>query len=121
MSAPDIPQEYWLHPEFSGSLDLDLDNIHIKELPRLEIDTSIKEIPKIVTDSTISMGLDDIRVKELPTLHLELNVNPTRVHLPSHYKICASLFGIEFFSWSFCGESMMINEPYLAHRTEKCE
>ena len=121
MSAPDIPQTYWFYPQLSGSLDVDLDNIHVKEIPVVRLEASIKEIPKIVTDNTVSLGLDNIKVKELPTVQLEVGLKPTRVHLPSHYKICASLFGVEIFSYSLCGESMAVTEPYVAHRTEACE
>ena len=120
MSAPDIPDEYTIHSDVGGSLDTGLDEVRIKELPVLRLESSVKELPTITTESTVDLGLDDIRVKELPKVEIEWGVKPTRVHFPGHYKLCGSLFGVEVFSLSVCGESMLVTEPYSPHRTETC-
>jgi hypothetical protein len=121
------------------SVDTDLDNIHVKELPRLElavteypkieVDTalSIKELPRIEADASLS-------IKELPRIELDTaskvdaNFNiaikelpDTRVHLPAHYQVGFSLFGYEIWKLSLCGETQMINEKYVPRRTELCE
>ena len=120
MSAPSIPQPFYINPDLSGGLDLGLANITVSGLPLIKLEGTLKSLPKIITDSTVRAGLDDIRVKELPKVQLELSVSPTRVHYPGHYKLCAALFGVEYFSLSFCGETMAIAEPYEPHKTETC-
>jgi|CZKI01.1.fsa_nt_gi hypothetical protein len=120
MSAPSIPNTFYLYPDLSGGVDVGLENINVTGLPLIKLEATVKALPKIVTDNTVKMGLDDIRVKELPTVHLELSVAPTRVHYPGHYKLCAAIFGVEFFSLAVCGESMAIAEPYEPHKTEIC-
>jgi hypothetical protein len=125
MSAPDIPTDYTFTVSVAGAVDVGADDIRVKELPLVRLDTirveaAIKEIPKITIDSTVALGLDNIRIKELPKVELEFNLKPTRAHYPSHYKFCGSLFGLEIFSFSVCGESMAIVEPYLPHATEMC-
>ena len=123
MSAPDIPQSYWIYSTLGGALDFDLDNIRIKEvnLPVIKLEANITNIPKITTDSKVDMGLDNIRIRELPKVEMEFGMKPSRIHLPSHYHFCFSLLGMEIFKFAFCGESMVVNEPYLPHQTEKCD
>jgi hypothetical protein len=121
------------------SVDTDLDNIHVKELPRLELAVteypkievetalSIKELPRIEADTSLS-------IKELPrieldtTSKLDANFNiaikelpDTRVHLPAHYQVGFSLFGYEVWKLSLCGETQMINEKYVPRPTELCK
>jgi hypothetical protein len=134
MGAPSIPNTYYLYPDVSGGMDIGLENVAITGLPLVKLEgtvksipkivtddtVTIKSLPKIVTDSTLHMGLDDIRVKELPKIQLELSVSPTRIHYPGHYKLCAAIFGVEVFSLALCGESMAIAEPYVPRKTETC-
>jgi hypothetical protein len=123
MSAPDIPQSYWIYSTLGGALDFNLDDIRIKEvnLPVIKLEANITNIPKITTDSKVDMGLDNIRIRELPKVEMEFGMKPSRIHLPSHYQFCFSLLGMEIFKFAFCGESMVVNEPYLPHQTEKCD
>jgi hypothetical protein len=95
------------------------------KLDPIKLDVGISNLPKIVTDSTLTsdskVALDlNVRVKELPKIELEFGFKPMRVHLPTHYQMCFSLFGKEVFKFALCGESMIACEPYLPHQTEKC-
>ncbi len=117
--------DYSFDFNLGGGVDVGADDIRVKELPLIRFDTihlesAITAIPKITTESTVALGLDDIRIKELPMIELEFSVKPTRVHYPAHYKFCGAIFGTEIFSFSICGESMMVAEPYLPHRMEIC-
>ena len=132
MGSPSIPDKYTftLAGHFDAGLDdikilqvpvitvhAGLDGIRVKELPKVNVgldDIRVKELPKI------NVGLDDIRVKELPTIELEVGLKPTRVHVPAHYEMCFSLLGVEMFKVGVCGETMVINEPYVPHKTEGC-
>lgn len=118
---------------FSSSVDADLDNIHVKELPRIEfgdIDTTIrvKELPRI----DFGEFNTNIRVKELPKIEIDANTNSAvnvaitripdvRAHLPSHYNLGVSVFGVELFSFSLCGESQVITEEFVPRRMETCK
>jgi len=109
-----IPIAYTM--TLAGGADLDLDEIRIKEVPIIRLETSIKEIPKVEID----MGLDNIRIRELPRLDAEIGIKPTRIHMPLHTEVCLSLFGINLLKLSVCGENMLIAEPYVPHRAEQC-
>ena len=129
MSAPDIPQTYSVTTTMQGSLDLDLDEIRIREIPLIRStvdlgldDIRIKQLPKIVTESEVDLGLDNIRIRELPKidLNLEVGMRPTRVHLPVNLHFGLSVLGMELFAFNVCGETMTIVEDYVPHATEKC-
>jgi hypothetical protein len=141
-----IPSEYTLR--FGGTsgpiiqVDSDLDNIHVKEMPRFEI--GVKEFPETTANANIAVKEfvpvtvnSNIAVKEMPVLKSELsikeippvtsNVNiavkevpELRFHYPAHYQVGFSLFGIPIWSVSLCGESQAINEKYVARKTEEC-
>ncbi len=142
-----IPSEYTMHIGSDGTTftsDIDLDNIHVKELP--DINFRAKELP------TINMGdinsrvkeLPDInmRVKELPTITLDTNVAvkelpqinskmdlnialkeipDTRVHLPADFCLGLSVLGVQLVSLSLCGEAQVIIEKNVPHRLELCK
>ena len=108
-------------------VDAELDNMHlsietlpefvsrVKELPRLEladINTNIrvKELPRIEIDATTNSTLD-VSIKEIPDV---------RTHLPAHYNLGISLFGVEIVNFSLCGESQIITEKYRPRRMEIC-
>ncbi|HLA91435.1 MAG TPA: hypothetical protein VJL28_13495 [Gemmatimonadaceae bacterium] len=103
-----IPSSYSFNTTMSGGLDMDLDNIRIKE------------IPKISTESKIDTGLDNIRVKELPRIDIQTSMKPTRVHMPVNLRFGVSTLGMELLAFSVCGESMVIVEDYHPHETESC-
>jgi hypothetical protein len=70
----DLPNPWTFNANFSGALDLDLDEIRIKELAPVEFRVSelsdfnfrVKELPVIVLKA-------DIGIKELPIIRLESN------------------------------------------------
>jgi hypothetical protein len=100
--------------------DVGLDDIRIKELPTIDVQASIKELPVIRTDSKVDLGLDDIRIQQLPPIQFELSFRPIRVHLPLNYSFCIELFGIRLLRFSVCGEGMAVAEDYHPHATERC-
>jgi hypothetical protein len=133
MSAPDIPTNYTMNTTVGGHLDMDLDEIHIKELPKIVMETAVKELPKIVmetaikelpkilTESRMDLGLDNIRVEKIAPISLELGMKPTRISFPMYNKFCLSFLGLEVLTFSVCGESMIIIEPYVPRETERCD
>lgn len=132
----EIPKNYTFRMGGLGGnvleVDSDLDNIHIKEFPPLEF--RLKEMPVMTINSNLAVKElppvnSNIAIKELPVIRLEgktdLNLAITevpemRTHLPAHYKIELSLFGIEILKVGFCGESQVINEKYVPRQTEVC-
>lgn len=120
MSAPDIPKDYTTKVTFAGGMgvDLDLDNIRIKEIAP----TTVTAISSLTSTSTVDMGLDEIRIKELPRIELNLqtSMKPTRVHVPVNLRFGLSSLGMELLAFCICGETMMIVEDYVPHRTEIC-
>lgn len=110
-----IPNAYTI--TLAGGADLDLDNVRIKEIPVIRLDTAIKEIPKVTAD----IGLDNVRIRELPKIDADIGIKPTRVHMPMNTQICVSVLGINLLKLSLCGENMMITEPYVPLRSERCE
>lgn len=128
-----IPQDYTL--TMGGGVDLDLNDIHVKEFPanKLQTDSTvdmgldnirIKEFPAnpIKSEADIDMGLNDIRIKELPRIEMDtqVSIKPTRVHLPMNYTLNFGVLNMNLFSLSLCGEGMVIIEDYHKHRTETC-
>lgn len=101
------------------AVDLGLDDVRVKELPKIETDSSvsIKELPRIEVD----LGLDNIRVSELPPVQLELGFRPFRLHLPLNFKFCLEVFGVTLFKFSVCGEGMAIGEDNQPRQTEQCK
>lgn len=115
------------------SVDADLDNIRIKELPRIEFgdfDTSVrvKELPRIDFGDFNT----NVSVKELPKIHVDaktdssVNVAITKIpdvrtHLPAHYNLGISVLGVELFNFSLCGESQIITEEFIPKRMEFCK
>lgn len=113
--------------DYGVDVDAGLDNVHlsvdslpefvsrVKELPRLElgdINTNIrvKEIPRIEIDANTRSTLD-LSIKEIPDV---------RAHLPAHYNLGISIFGVEVVNFSLCGESQVITEKYVPRRMELC-
>lgn len=121
-SKVSIPTSYTIH--LAGGLDMDLDNIHIKEIPTITLNTDNKlsSISRIDSNSKVDLGLDNIRIKELPRidLHLELAMKPTRIHFPVNMKFGLCSMGRELFAFCVCGESMVVIEDYRPHHTEGC-
>jgi len=141
--TPTIPNDYTYSIGGTGttlSVDYGLDNIHVKELPALEIgvtafpevtgnaNIAIKELPPIVstvtTLSTVTTS-SSVAITEIPPITTNLNIAVTeipeqRIHYPAHYQLGFSLLGMEIWGLSLCGEAQVINEKYVPRRTEIC-
>jgi hypothetical protein len=132
MSAPDIPDKYTINATtaVSGSLDLDLDNIRIKEIAPISLtststvtsDSKLTSTSTLKSDSKVDLGLDNIRIKELPRidLHVQAAIKPTRVHFPVNLRFGLCTLGVEVLAFCVCGESMVVVEDYVPHTTEVC-
>jgi hypothetical protein len=126
MSAPKIPDKYTINSTMavSGGLDLDLDNIRIKEIAPISLTSTstLTSDSKLTSTSKVDMGLDDIRIKELPRidLHVETAMKPTRIHFPVNLRFGLCTLGIELLAFCVCGESMVVVEDYVPHKTEVC-
>jgi hypothetical protein len=137
MSAPDIPTNYGFAANINGALDLDLDDIHIREIAPItlnsnsELSTDSKVDGKLdvgldkiglKSDSKLDLGLDDIRINNLPSLAVRalFGCQPTRLHFPVNLKLAISVFGKEVVSFRTCGETMVVVEDYVPHKTEEC-
>jgi len=115
----------WGGDPLSVSVDADLDNVRVKEIapvslavtniPILRFDpidsnVNITNIPKIIIEADTRSTLD-VAIKEIPD---------TRAHVPSHYQLGVSIFGVEVLNFSLCGESQVITEKYIPRRMEIC-
>jgi hypothetical protein len=120
-----IPQPFVTISSMNGALDLDLDEIRIKEIPVIRMDNTIKgdsNNPVVLnSNNTVDLGLDNIQITKLPQINLQLSTKPTRVHFPVNYKLGFGTMGMEIFSMNLCGESMVVIEDYIPHSTEECK
>ena len=105
MGGVTIPKAYDI--TLHGGADMDLDNIHIKEMP--QVNMAIKELPAL-----------NIAVTQLPTIRLDadIGIKPTRVSMPMNTHVCLKLLGLNLLDLSLCGENMVILEPYTPRRAE---
>lgn len=126
MGDVNIPDKYTINSTtaVSGALDLDLDNIRIKEIAPISLTSTstLTSDSKLTSTSKVDMGLDDIRIKELPRidLHVETAMKPTRIHFPVNLRFGLCTLGIELLAICVCGESMVVVEDYVPHKTEVC-
>lgn len=124
-----IPSSYTVKVGGTGStilVDADLDNIHtyVEKIPRIEL--SLEKIPKVETESGIrirELPQINLAVEKIPPITTNLNlaikeVPEQRYHMPAYYHVGFSLFGLEVFRLSLCGESQVINEKYVPRRME---
>jgi hypothetical protein len=128
MSGPHIPDKYTV--TLAGGADVDLDNIHIKEIPTVTLamqgfdNIRIKELPKIESSLAVTQlpKIDaSLAITQLPKIDADIGLKPMRVHMPMHTEVCLSFLGIDLLKLSICGENMMITEPYVPHRAERCD
>ena len=131
-----FPTEYTFHFDTNGttvSVDADLDNIRVKEFPRIEfaeVAFRVKEFPKLTFDSNVAVTQLpelNLRVRELPEIKSSSKVDiaitqlpDTRVHLPANYSIGLSVLGVCLVNLSLCGEAQVITEKYVPRRMEIC-
>ena len=120
-----IPQPFVINSSLNGALDLDLDEVRIKEIPTIHMESTLKGDPKnpitMNSNNKVDLGLDNIQITKLPQINLQISSKPTRVHFPLNYKLSFGSFGMELFSMNVCGEGMVIIEDYIPHDTEKCK
>ena len=120
-----IPQPFQTISTVGGAIDFDLDEIRIKELPVIKMESTLKGDSKnpvvMNSNSTVDLGLDNIQITKLPQINLQLSAKPTRVHFPVNYKLSFGSLGMELLSLNVCGESMVIIEDYIPHRNETCK
>lgn len=127
MGGVTIPKAYDI--TLHGGADMDLDDIHIKEMPQInmavkevpQVDLAIKELPALnIAVTQLPTIRLDLAVKELPTIRLDADVGikPTRVSMPMNTHVCLKLFGLKLLDLSLCGENMVIIEPYVPRRAE---
>jgi len=130
LSGVSIPSSYTINSTVNGLLDVGLDDIKIQQLPIIVLNststlTSTSDVTtksQLTSNSTVDLGLDDIRIKELPPidLRLQISMKPTRIHFPLNMKLAICGMGNELLSFTVCGESMVVVEDYIPHRTEEC-
>lgn len=130
MSAPDIPTSYTVTSiaTVGGSLDAGLDDIRIKEIAPVSLTSTstlnststVNSVSKLTSDSKVDLGLDNIQIKELPRIDLQVAMKPTRVHFPVNLHFGLSSLGFPLLTFSVCGESMVVIEDYVPHKTEIC-
>jgi hypothetical protein len=128
----EIPSEYTAHIDSNGTafvVDANLDDIHIKEFPTInlgEISTRVKEIPRLTVDSNVAVTQlppinTNVAIKELPEIKVALTSIPdTRVHLPANFNVGLSVLGVCLVNVSLCGEAQIITEKYVPRRMEIC-
>jgi hypothetical protein len=126
--TPTIPTNYTFTLEGATppiQVDTGLDNIKVTQMPTFEI--AVTQFPQITSNINVDklpLISSQVAITEIPTITSNVNLAVTqipeqRVHLPSHYQVCFSLFGVELWSLLLCGETQAINENYVARRTEK--
>jgi hypothetical protein len=130
MSAPKIPNPWTINTTtgVSGSLDAGLDDIRIKEIgpialasiSTLNSTSTVTSDSKLTSDSKVDLGLDNIKIKELPKIELQFGMKPTRVHFPVNLQFCLSSLGLQLLTFNICGETMVVIEDYVPHKTEIC-
>jgi hypothetical protein len=105
-----------------GGADVDLDNIHIKEIPQISsaitaiAPLELKPVSLAITQlPTIKL---DLAVKELPKIDLDVGIKPTRVSMPMNTHVCLKVLGLKLLDLSLCGENMVIIEPYMPRHAE---
>jgi hypothetical protein len=127
-----IPSNYTFtvrHGSTGGTIlvDADLDNIRVKELPRINVDMAADTRVAVTQMPRIEFALKELpriefAMKEMPQINFALKEIPSvRAHVPAHFDLGLSIFGLEVLRWSLCGESQVITEKYVPRRAERCD
>ena len=83
--------------------DIGLDDIHIREIPKMVLESN----------SNVNAATDSIiRIKEIPDI---------RAHMPIHMNFGFKILGFEIAALSMCGESQLITEKFVPNARERCE
>ncbi|MFT5314173.1 MAG: hypothetical protein ACI8Z9_002672 [Paraglaciecola sp.] len=110
-------------PDFNLNANLSVDSlptIRLETQSILNTDSKLKTDSSLTTDNKVDLALD-VRFQELPQLDLQLGLRPMRFHFPLSYRFNLSVFGINIFEFSTCGEGMIVAEDYRAKAAERCE
>ena len=135
MSAPSIPNKYWLYPHMSGGLALDTNldgtvNTNVNGTVNSNVNASLSGDPArpiatlIIGDPARPVATDSkVEVLNLPRFTLQdiKDMMKVRVSIPNYSQVCFKLMGVELFSVCMNGEAQVITEPYVPNAMEKCE
>ncbi len=99
-------------------VDLPIVDVDVTNLPDLTITevgavgpVTLAGIPDNFTVAVSSLPDLNLRIKEIPRI---------RAHIPAHFRLGLSVFGIEVAALNLCGEAQVITEPYVPNPCEGC-
>ncbi len=122
MGGKSVPTDYKIESTLKGNVDIDLDNIHIREVAPVTLNTAITNIPPLDIRAAVTQ-IPTIRlemaIKEIPKLDLDIGIKPTRVSMPMNTHVCLRVLGLKLLDLSLCGENMLILEPYVPRKAER--
>jgi hypothetical protein len=135
MSAPSIPQTYWLHPDITGGMALDTQlngtlNTNVNGSLNSTVNAKLTGDPAqplatlLIGDAQRPVATDSkIELVNLPKFTLKdiQDMMKVRVSIPNYQQICFKLLGMELFSICMNGEAQVITEPYVPNPLERCE
>jgi hypothetical protein len=83
------------------------------------------DVKLAITEIAATNSRVELAVTEFPQTTSNVNLAITeipqvRAHFPAHYTLGISVFGIEVLTFSVCGESQAITEPYRRRDPERC-
>lgn len=120
-------------------IDLDVDmSLDVSSMPTLTIEPTTVDsnvtlagevtsnVNLAITDIADTNSTVNLAITELPpvtsTVNLAIKEIPqVRAHFPAHYTLGISVLGIEVLTFSVCGESQAITEPYRPRPMERCK
>jgi len=108
--------------------DMPVVDVDVIDLPPVDVDvTSLPDltITEVGAVGPVTLaGIPDsftVAVSQLPDLNLRIKEIPrVRAHIPAHFRLGLSVFGIEVAALNLCGEAQVITEPYVANPCEGC-
>ena len=135
MSAPSIPQTYWLHPNITGGMAIDTQlegslNTNVSGTVNSTVNAKVTGDPAqplatmLIGDAQRPVATDSkIELLNLPRFTLQniQDMMKVRVTIPNYQQICFKVLGMEFFSICLNGEAQVITEPYVPNSLERCE
>lgn len=137
MSAPSIPQHYWLFPQVSGTMGLDTNlegtvtaNTNLNGQLNTNVNATVGSEPDrplatlLIGDNKRPISTDSkVEILNLPRFTLQdiKDMMKIRTRIPNYSQVCFKLFGQELFSICVNGEAQVITEPYIPNALERCE
>lgn len=108
--------------------DMPVVDVDVVDLPTVDVD--VNQLPDLsITDigpvgPVTLAGIPDsytVAVSSLPDLNLRIKEIPRiRAHIPAHFRLGLSVFGVEVAALNLCGEAQVITEPYVPNPCEDC-